>query len=57
MKKLEIEVVFIHPCTFKEESFFGTAEQVMFEVEKKMMIYGSCEYYIPRKVAILTEVE
>ena len=52
---LEFEVVFVMPD--QEESFIGTAAEVALEVDRRAMIFGTCEYYIPRKVTIITEVE
>lgn len=53
---LEFEVVFIS-FDDQEESFTGTAAEVALEVNRRAVIFGTCRYYIPSKVAIITEVE
>jgi len=57
MKEVEFEIVFVTLTEDgnKEVPFKGTAAEIAREVQLRQVIYGTCAYYIPLKVGIITE--
>jgi len=52
---IEIEVVFSNPYS-PDTKFSGTLYEVLREVDKRMLVYGTCEYRIVSKPSILFDM-
>lgn len=54
MNDAEIEVLFLTP---QEEYFIGTISEIVQELYRRSATYGTCEYKLVSKVAILLDLE
>lgn len=54
----ELEVMFINPygTDSPDTSFTGTLLEIVREIDKRMIVYGTCEYYVVSKSSILLDM-
>lgn len=50
----EVEIIFLTP---DRESFTGTPIEIARELDRRMLLYGTCSYEIPAKTTILLDME
>ena len=51
MKHVKVE--FIHPFTGEVEEFTGTVHEICWEIDKKMLTFGTVEYRIVEDIALI----
>jgi len=53
----QVEIVFVEVDSGEEITFKGTIYEIVSEIHRRQVIYGTVAYYVPLKVNTLLEIE